>query len=78
MDEVVAAVDRVTDSLTDTTALEPWLAILHWEWKADVLGVSSHEWVPHAHLVEHHEKVVSGVAVEAWDVAASEGVAGIT
>jgi len=36
--------------------------------------VSAEEGIPRADLVEHNEKVVSRVAVETWDVSATEGV----
>lgn len=38
--------------------------------------MSSHEGVPHSHLVELYIEVVSGLSVEAWNISTSIRVAG--
>lgn len=63
VDQVVTAVDGVTDGGLDTLGLKPWLTV----WIVNV-SVSSEEWIIHTQLVEHHPEILSWLTVESWHI----------
>jgi hypothetical protein len=73
VNQVVAAIDRVTDGGLHTLGLKPWLTV-------HIVDVSmgAEEGVVTTNLVEGNPEVIGGLTVEAWGVGSSERMASVT